>query len=715
MSLKPNYLDENLDFEERARDLVDRMTLDEKVTQMVYNAPAIPRLGIKSYNWWNEALHGVARAGVATVFPQAIGLAAMFDDVFLQKIADTISTEARAKYNESQRKSDHGIYKGLTFWSPNINIFRDPRWGRGHETYGEDPYLTGMLGVAFVKGLQGDHPKYLKAAACAKHFAVHSGPESERHSFNAEVSKKDLRETYLPAFEKLVKDAKVEAIMGAYNRTNGEPCCGSKTLLVDILRNEWGFEGHVVSDCWAIKDFHETHMVTKTIFESVALAVNNGCDLNCGNMYAYLLSAHSQGLVTEENIDKCVIRLMKTRIRLGMLDSPESVPYTQIPFEENDCTAHNIQSLEAAKKSMVLLKNSGLLPLDKNKIKTLAVIGPNADSRDALIGNYHGTASSYITALEGIKDYVDGGINITYAPGCHLYKDKTECCANSDDRIAEACSVAERADVVILCLGLDEHLEGEGGDESNEYGSGDKRSLNLPTVQQQLLEKILEIGKPVVVVLFSGSALAVNTAQKSAAAIIQAWYPGSMGGQALAQLLFGQYSPSGRLPVTFYKTTEELPDFHDYSMKGRTYRYMTTEPLYPFGYGLSYAYFEYSPICLSDKFIDSGKEIECSISVTNTSEIVANEVVQLYLKDVEASIDVPKWSLHGFINIELNPQETKKLSFSLSAKDMSLIDSDGKLVLEPGEFEVYIGGSQPDNRSRELSGNSVKTAKFVVK
>jgi beta-glucosidase len=492
---KPKYLDESLSFEERAKDLVSRMTLEEKVTQMLFNAPAIKRLGIPAYNWWNEALHGVARAGVSTMFPQAIGLAATFDEELIYKAADVISTEGRAKYHEFQRKNDRDIYKGLTFWSPNINIFRDPRWGRGHETYGEDPYLTGRLGVAFVKGIQGNDKKYLKAAACAKHYAVHSGPESDRHSFNAEVSEKDLRETYLPAFKELVREANVEGVMGAYNRTNGEPCCGSETLLKKILREEWGFKGYVTSDCWAIRDFHEFHGVTSTAPESVALAVNNTCDLNCGNMFANLLIAHNEGLVTEEAIDEAVTRLMITRMKLGMFDKPENVPYTSIPYSVNDCREHREFALEVSKQTMVLLKNeNNILPLDKNKIKSIAVIGPNADNRTALMGNYHGTASRYITVLEGIQDMVGEDVRVFYSEGCHLYKDKVEDLAEPKDRFAEAISAAEMADAVVMCLGLDETIEGEEGVAAQDFSSGDKHNLDLPGLQQELLETVYRTG-----------------------------------------------------------------------------------------------------------------------------------------------------------------------------------------------------------------------------
>ncbi len=715
MSEIPAYKDQSLPFTERARDLVSRMTLEEKTSQMLYNSPAIPRLGIPSYNWWNEALHGVARAGTATVFPQAIGLAATFDQELVFKAADITSTEGRAKYHEFQRKGDHGIYKGLTFWSPNINIFRDPRWGRGHETYGEDPYLTGKLGAAFVRGIQGNDPKYLKAAACAKHFAVHSGPESERHSFDAVVSKKDLRETYLPAFKECVQEAKVEAVMGAYNRTNGEPCCGSRTLLKDILREEWGFEGHVTSDCGAIKDFHENHLVTRTAPESVALAVNNGCDLNCGNMYLNLQIAYNEGLVDEETIDRSVVRLMTTRMKLGMFDDAENVPCAGIPYEVVGCKEHEAFALEVSKKTMVLLKNkNSILPLDKYKVKSLAVIGPNANSREVLKGNYCGTAARYVTVLEGIQDAVGPDTKIYYAEGCHLYKDRVEGCAEERDRVAEALSAAERADCVIMCLGLDPSLEGEEGDASNADAAGDKKHLNLPGMQQELLEAVYSTGKPVILILLSGSALAVGWADENVDAIIQAWYPGARGGSAVASLIFGDYSPSGRLPVTFYKATEDLPDFHDYSMENRTYKYMKSEALYPFGYGLGYTTFEYGDIKLSSASIKSGETLTCSIKVKNTGKYAAEETVQLYLKDVKASVRVPRWQLRGIRKIYLLPGEEKEVVLVLSPEDMMLIDENGDSILEPGTFEAYIGGSQPDGRSIFLTGQKVSMAAFEV-
>ncbi|MBX4269903.1 glycoside hydrolase family 3 C-terminal domain-containing protein [Clostridium estertheticum] len=716
MKVIPKYKNENLSFEQRAKDLVSKMTLFEKVSQMTYNSAAIDRLCIPSYNWWNEALHGVARAGVATMFPQAIGMAATFDEELIYQVAGVISTEGRAKYNESQRKNDHDIYKGLTFWAPNINIFRDPRWGRGHETYGEDPYLTGRLGVAFIKGLQGNDKRYMKSAACAKHFAVHSGPEAKRHSFNAVVSKKDLRETYLPSFKEAVKEANVEAVMGAYNRTNGEPCCGSKTLLNDILREEWGFKGHVTSDCWAIKDFHEGHGITSNAVESVALAVNNGCDLNCGNMYLNLYLAYKEGMVTEETIDKSVIRLMNTRMKLGMFDDPTNVPFAKIPYEENDSKEHLELALDVSRRTMVLLKNEdNILPLDKNKIKSIAVIGPNANSRDALIGNYYGTSSKYVTVLEGLQQFVNQDTRVYYAQGCHLFKDKVENLAMPEDRIAEAVSVAQRSDVVVMCLGLDANIEGEEGDDSNAQAGGDKMDLNLPGLQQKLLEEVYKTGKPIILVLLSGSALAINWADEHIPAIVQAWYPSAQGGKAIASLIFGEYSPSGKLPVTFYKSTQELPNFEDYAMKNRTYRYMENEALYPFGYGLSYSKFEYSNLRISKTEIEVNETVNLSVKVKNIGQYEGDETVQLYLKDVEASVVVPKYQLKGIKKVSLKPSEEKEVGFELPPRQMALIDDEGKCILEPGLFEVFIGGSQPDKRSKELTGDCMQKSTFNVK
>lgn len=518
------------EYRKRAKELVAQMTLEEKVGQTLYQAPAIPRLGIKAYNWWNEALHGVARAGTATVFPQAIGMAATFDEDLLEQVGDAVSTEARAKFNMQQKADDTDIYKGLTFWAPNVNIFRDPRWGRGHETFGEDPYLTSRLGVRYVMGLQGHDEDYLKAAACAKHFAVHSGPESVRHEFNAEVSEQDLRETYLPAFKACVQEGKVEAVMGAYNRTNGAPCCGNSYLLQDILRKEWGFEGHVTSDCWAIKDFHEGHLVTSTPVESVSMAMNNGCDLNCGNLFHFLTQAVENGMVDEKRLDEAVENLFMARMKLGVLDKKEENPFDKIPYTVVDSEEMRKLNREVARRSVVLLKNENhILPLDKKKLHTIGVIGPNADSRKALVGNYEGTSSRYITVLEGIEDYVGENVRVLYSEGCHLYRDRTSNLAMEHDRDSEVRAVCEASDVVIAVVGLDATLEGEEGDTGNEYGSGDKPNLNLPGLQPDIIRIAKESGKPVIVVLLAGSAMALSWEDEHVDAILDGFYPGGAG------------------------------------------------------------------------------------------------------------------------------------------------------------------------------------------
>ena len=689
-----------------AKKLVSQMTIEEKMSQMLYDSPAIERLNIPEYNWWNEALHGVARAGEATMFPQAIGMAAAFDDKMLKEIGDIVSTEGRAKFNQFLKKNDRGIFKGLTYWAPNVNIFRDPRWGRGHETFGEDPYLTSKLGVAYIKGLQGEDTEHLKSAACAKHFAVHSGPEADRHYFDAQVNDQDLYDTYLYAFKECVKEGKVEAVMGAYNRVNGAPACGNKRLLKDVLRDEWGFEGHVVSDCWAILDFHEHHKVTDTVAESAAMAVNNGCDLNCGTAFLHMKEAYEQGLVTEETITAAVERLMEVRIRLGMMENYPS-PYDEIPYERVECKEHVEKALEAARRSMVLLKNDGLLPLDKNKIKSIAVIGPNANSRDALIGNYTGTSSEYITVLEGIQRYVGNDIRVYSAEGCHLWKDKVESLARVKDRFAEAIIAAEQSDVVVMCLGLDAFLEGEEGDAGNEYASGDKIDLRLPGLQQELLEEITAVGKPVVLVLLAGSAMDLSWAQDNVDAIVDAWYPGARGGKVVAEVLFGETAPNGKLPVTFYSSTDELPDFKDYSMNNRTYRYYKGTPLYPFGYGLSYTDIEYKNARMNKTEGNIGDCFTVEVEVKNNGKYKVYEAVQLYVKDIEASTRVPNWQLRGIENVCLEAGETKKVSMSISTRDFALITENGECVVEPGTFLIAVGGQQPDERSSNLTGKKV--------
>ena len=693
----------NDEYQNRAKELVSQMTLEEKVFQMLHNAPAIDRLNVKAYNWWNEGLHGVARAGIATVFPQAIGLAAAFDEDMMEVLGDAIATEGRAKFNMQQEFSDTDIYKGLTFWAPNVNIFRDPRWGRGHETYGEDPYLTSRLGVRFVEGLQGHDENYLKAAACAKHFAVHSGPEDIRHSFDAKASVQDMYETYLPAFKALVKEAKVEAVMGAYNRTNGEPCCGSKTLLKDILRDTWGFEGHVVSDCWAIKDFHEYHKVTSGPVESVALAVNNGCDLNCGNIFIYLLEAVKEGKLKEEQLDTAVTRLFATRMKLGLFEEQDKIPFNQIPYEVVDSNEMKELNLSVAKKCLVLLKNQGnILPLDKSKLKTVGIIGPNANNRRALEGNYEGTASRYVTVLEGFQDYLGDDVRILTSVGCHMHKPRVGGLGIENDRISEVKGVCKSSDVIIAVMGLDSGLEGEEGDQGNEYASGDKPHINLPGLQEEVLKAIYESGKPAILILLSGSALAVNWADENIPAIIQGWYPGAQGGRAIAEMVFGECVPEGKLPITFYRSTEELPEFTDYAMKDRTYRYMKNEALYPFGYGLSYTNFTFSNLaCNTDEITKDG--IDVSVYVKNDGKYTGRETVQVYVKANKN--ESPNPQLKAFTKVLLQPGKEKQVQLHLPMEAFSLFNENGEQKVETGNYTIYVGGSQPDTRSIQLTGN----------
>ncbi len=693
---------------QRAKELVAKMTVEEKASQLRYDAPAIPRLNVPAYNWWNEGLHGVARAGVATSFPQAIGMAATFDKELLKEVGNVISVEGRAKYNAYAQEEDRDIYKGLTFWSPNVNIFRDPRWGRGHETYGEDPYLTGELGEAFVEGLQGDG-EYLKAAACAKHFAVHSGPEALRHHFDAEVNDKDLWETYLPAFEKLVKKANVEAVMGAYNRTNGEPCCGHKVLMEDILRGQWGFEGHYVSDCWAVRDFHTNHMVTATAEESAALALKTGCDVNCGNTYLHMLSAYEQGLVTEEDITIAAERLFTTRFLLGLFDETE---YDNIGYDAIECKEHLELADRATAEGVVLLKNNGVLPLKKDSLKSIGVVGPNANSRVALVGNYHGTSSRYITVLEGIQDAVSEETRVYYSEGCHLFKDRVEHLGWRQDRISEAVSVAKNSDVVILCVGLDETLEGEEGDTGNSYASGDKTDLLLPEVQRELIEAVLKVGKPTIVLNMTGSAMDLRYEQEHADAILQVWYPGARGGKVIADMLFGELSPSGKLPITFYKDTADLPDFEDYSMKGRTYKYLTGEPLYPFGYGLSYGDAAIGAVTVNGQAVaggagvavDTSAEVTVAVTVENKSNIALGEVVQIYIKDVTSEYAPTAGKLCGFARVNLAAGEKKQVSVVLDEDAFTVVNNQGQKIKDGKQFTVSVGFGQADARTAALTG-----------
>ncbi len=830
-----DFLDPDIPMSERVDLLVSQMTTKEKISQLLYNAPAIDRLQIPEYNWWNECLHGVARAGYATVFPQSITIAGSWDKDLIYHVATAISDEARAKHHEFIRRGKRGIYQGLTFWSPNINIFRDPRWGRGHETYGEDPYLTGQLGEQFVKGLQGDDPKYLKVVATAKHYAVHSGPESIRHKFNAQISERDLRETYLPAFRTLIKDGGAYSVMGAYNQFRDFPCCANPELN-GILRGEWGFKGYVVSDCWAISDFYRFQGFSKDAAEAAAVAVKNGTDLNCGDSYSHLGESLKRGLITEDEIDVAVKRIFMARFKLGMFDPDEEVKYAQIPFSVNTSKKNDELALEAAKESIVLLKNSNnILPLSKD-IKTLAVIGPNADNWEALVGNYNGIAKNPITVLKGLKqklkntkilfsegsNLAQGVDNLHPIPGEYLVtEDGTpgvtgEYFANSklqgepaftridkninfyweagspsavlpDDNFSirwtgyivppisgtyhigcwgmptltiwlegekilshfspdaafhrekavemeagkkykfvyeyknwhgdgdakflwtkpnptmqqDAVEVAKKADAVVLVLGLSQRLEGEEMPiKVDGFEGGDRTHLKLPKTQRNLMQAIEATGKPVILVLLNGSALAINEANQKIDAILSAGYPGQEGGTAVADVLFGDYNPAGRLPVTYYKSVNQLPPFDEYDMAGRTYKYFEKEPLYPFGYGLSYTTFSYSDLKLAKK-AKTGSDVTVKVNVTNTGKKDGDEVVQLYLKDEEASTLRPKLQLEGFERIHLKAGESKTVEFNLTARQFSMIGESNKRVIEPGWFTISVGGGQPGGKSAE--------------
>lgn len=670
----------------KARALVAQMTLEEKASQLRYDAPAIERLGVPAYQWWNEALHGVARAGTATMFPQAIGMAASFDEALLEKVAEVIATEGRAIYNAYSKRGIRSYnYKGVNFWTPNINIFRDPRWGRGQETYGEDPYLTSRMGLAMVRGLQGNG-EVMKSAACAKHLVAHSGPENLRHEFDAEVSAKDMEETYLPAFEALVKEGKVEYVMGAYNRVNGEVACGMP-MIQEVLRDKWGFEGHFVSDCWAIRDFHENHLVTATPAESAAKAINAGCDLNCGNTYLHILQAYQQGLVSEETITESCVRLFTTRYLLGIMEGSE---YDNIPYEVVECKEHLEISREMARKSMVLLKNDGILPLDINKYKTIGVIGPNADSRAALWGNYFGTSSENITILQGIKEAVGDKARVLYAEGCPVGEGKAANTARKRNSLAEALLVSEASDVIVLCLGLDYTYEGEQGDTGNSDAAGDKTDLQLPPLQQELQKLVAESGKPVIYCMMTGSAMDFHFAKEHFNGIFQLWYPGAEGGRAFADLLFGKESPSGKLPVTVYETIEELPDFTDYSMKGRTYRYMANKAQYPFGYGLTYG-----EVAVTDARYEEGVAYA---TITNKGKVATGDVVQVYIKGENSPNATPNPSLCAFGRVYLEPGEVKEIALPIDERAFTVVDEDGRRFIETDTFRLYIGMHSEDRR-----------------
>jgi len=700
------YLDPTKPIDDRVKDLVSKLTLEEKVHQMMNSAPAIPRLNLPAYDWWNEALHGVARSGVATVFPQAIGLAATFDDQLALQESTAISDEARAMYNAASADDYHQRYGGLTFWTPNINIFRDPRWGRGQETYGEDPFLTSKMGVAFITGLQGTDPDHLKVAACAKHFAVHSGPERLRHTFNAQASPKDLYETYLPAFKALV-GAHVEAVMCAYNRTNNEPCCGSNLLLDTVLRDKWHFQGHVVSDCGAIADFYMGHHVVPGQAEAVALAVKHGVDLNCGDEYPALVDAVKRGLITEKEIDVALITLLKTRFKLGMFDPKGSSPYDNIPTSVINSDAHRQLAKQVALESIVLTKNNGVLPL-RNDLAKYYVTGPNASNVDVLLGNYYGVNPQMTTILEGLASGISPASQMQYKAGILLDRPNV----NPIDWTTDD---AKASDVTFLVMGISGMLEGEEGEAIASPNFGDRLDYNLPQNQIDFLKKLRNGNKhKIVAIVTGGSPMNLSEVQELADAVLLVWYPGEEGGHAIADIVFGKTSPSGRIPVTFPKSLDQLPPYEDYSMKGRTYRYMTAEPLYPFGFGLSYTTFSYTNLQLSAQKINKKVPLKADVTVTNTGKMASDEVVQLYIT-VPQTGDNPLYSLKGFKRIKLQPGEAQKVEFDITPEILQSIKDNGQAVELPGDYHIYIGGSVPSKRSEDLGMTKSAEAVLTVK
>jgi beta-glucosidase len=699
------YTNPDKSVEVRVNDLVARMTLEEKVSQMQHTAPAIERLGIPAYNWWNEALHGVARNGIATVFPQAIGMAATWNYELINQEAEIISTEARAKYYEAIGKNEHKIYQGLTFWSPNINIFRDPRWGRGQETYGEDPYLTAQIGTAFVKGMQGDNDKYFKVIATAKHFAVHSGPESSRHSFDAWPSETDLYETYLPAFEALVRDAGVYSFMGAYNRVYGTPSCASDLLLEKNLREKWGFKGYVVSDCWAVSDFYNGHKFVPDAAKAAALAVKAGTDLSCGGEYGKLNEAVKLGYISEAEIDVSVKRLFTARMKLGMFDPQEMLPYGAIQPSENNTEANRQFARKVAQESIVLLKNeNSVLPLSK-KVKSIAVIGPYADEISVLLGNYNGDPTNPVTILQGIRNRSGKQLKVTYAQGVDqpdkLAQD-TSLTRKQESKAAEALKTASQADVIIFVGGISPDLEGEEMPvKIDGFSGGDRTHLDMPKNQQELLEKLNALKKPVILVLTNGSALSVNWAKQNIPAIVEAWYPGEEGGNAVADVLFGDYNPAGRLPLTFYKSVNDIPAFDDYRMEGKTYRYFRGEPLYAFGYGLSYTKFDYSGFSSAGIAIKAGEPLKLSVTIQNSGNFDGDEVVQIYGVQPESVLARPVKSLVAFRRIHLKKGESKVVTFEFPPVQLRHFDTKiGDYAIAKGKHEFQVGAASNDLRGK---------------
>jgi len=701
------YLDPNQPMKLRITDLLSKLSLEQKVGQMNYASPAIPQLKITAYNWWNEGLHGVARSGTATIFPQAIGLAATFDENLLLKVSTAISDEARAMYNSAVAKGYHQHYGGLTFWTPNINIFRDPRWGRGQETYGEDPYLTSTMGVAFIKGLQGNDPHYLKVAACAKHFAVHSGPERLRHEFNAVASPKDLRETYLPAFKALV-NANVEAVMCAYNRTNGEPCCANNFLLTEVLRKEWKFQGHVVSDCWAIVDFYQGHKRVATQAEAAALAVKSGVSLNCGDEYPALLEAVKKGLITEKQIDDALAVLLNTRFKLGMFDPVDKNPYNSISPEVINSAANRQLAKEAATKSIVILKNNGVLPL-KNNLSKYFITGPNAGNIDAMIGNYFGVNPTIVSVTEGISGAIEPGSQLEYRQGILLDRDNV-------NPIDWTTGTAKTSDATIVVLGITGLLEGEEGESIASPSFGDRLDYNLPKNQIDFLKKLKQDNKkPVIAVITGGSPMNLAEVHELADAVLLVWYPGEEGGNAIADIIFGKASPSGRLPITFPKSLSQLPPYEDYSMKGRTYRYMQEEPMYPFGFGLSFTEFTYSDIKLASPTVKKGQSVDVEVKVTNSGNTDGDEVVQLYITNLEKGISTPLYALKGIKRLSLKAGAAEQVKFTITPEMLALINEKGEPLLQPGRYKISVAGSLPGNRSETLGSAKAQQVTLIMK
>jgi len=706
---QPAYLDTHLPFPERVQDLLSRLTLDEKVSMMSHPAHGIPRLNIPAYNYWSEALHGVARNGRATVFPQAIAMAATWDKDLIHKVATAISDEGRAKYHAALKRNGYTAqYQGLTFWSPNVNIFRDPRWGRGQETWGEDPFFTGEMASAFVRGLQGDHPKYLKAAACAKHYAVHSGPEKDRHRFNAIVTKRELYDTYLPAFKRLVTEAKVESVMGAYNRTLDEVCCASGLLIEDILRGEWNFQGHFVSDCGALSDFHLHHKVTEDAADSAALALQRGCDLGCDHVFDEIPEAIKRGDITEAHVDRALERTLGTRFKLGMFDPAEDVPFTSIPTDVVACDEHRRLAYRTATEAVVLLKNKdNLLPI-KLSTRKIFVTGPTATSTEVLLGNYYGFNNQMVTLLEGLTGRIPEGMGMEYTSGAMLKHPR-------EIKNSWAPGMAQSADFAIVCAGISSFLEGEEGESLLSPQNGDRESISLPESQINYIKELAIHGTRIVLVLTGGSPIALGEIEDMVDAILFVWYPGMEGGRAVADVLFGDVSPAGKLPVTFPKALDQLPPFDDYSMNGRTYRYMTEEPLYPFGFGLSYSRFDYSELQLDKLTLALGDSLNVSLTLSNCGDSDSAEVAQLYLSDLHASTIVPLHHLIGFERVFLKAGESRMLNFTITPQMMSFYNDDGKLTLEPGEFRLEVGGCSPSKRGQELGAPKPVTAVFEVK